>query len=1250
MANTKIFESLVLVSQQNGVVVIPEATPLTRLNYFDGKFLRASDLKAEQDYLRQLVRQSNQAGGAGVAYGYDVTLGVGDTLEIGAGLAIDPQGRVLLLPQETAINIQELIEKSRALQSFLSASKVQREGGFELCELSSETPSANPLAASNLFVITISHAEALCGEEDVFGKLCEEACVTSADRPFAVEGLVVRAIPLALQTPLQNSKAAPMTQIHLRSRVASAYFEDERRRVASLISKAGLEQATWCLGADAEGGAGVPIGVFAREGVKTVFLDPWIARRERIDAPAKRYWQWRMMMRPWDVFLAQVLQFQCQLHDLFKKVTTPGGDDDPCGGAGAAIKEAAETIAELTKFYEAATNRFVALRADFAEELTIKGGLSRLNLVNTKLITVSQALDVAPQDRLLIRGGIVELPSAGYLPVVPGAGLTINQQVRRMMGEGVDLRFCVVRHDYVAHALEEAQHMERISLLEGLDDSNKKPQVDILVPDGEIVEQKRLSPGRGFDADVAVLTDLLTQNDLRGLSDLIQRVLVSNKNYARFGGAARTDVLPSGGGAFYLGGLFEQSVTTAVALPPRDAVGGVVRPGGSGGASAPSADLPRFEAAPVKLAALAVGVTPRPGLWIGMTSDQNVFALDRGDIANINARAVVAVTAAASSSIALDIELNGRFRVTQENARSPQGEQVVKGRFDDALVTLQGAAFVPASQRTRHVVDLDVTVRLNGDSAVEITIDHGERVIDLAASWGQQPLQITASITAMPEQGSPTTIPPLATARLKENADALSSTNEGHQQALASLQVVGKALGDPNFADAKAKLLFPPPPKPTDELIVRGTRDWVLFHRRRTKVCSEEKLAPPPPPSRRYQAWHLLAPTAAEATRIITALQNNDTNILSRFQFARVNRVEFGGGVATMLTRPDDLIADWRRVNPGNRLLYSSIASQGGAISEGENLALSRLSRVEDVVDDVSARHADFKSEALEAIPTPFLEDDVDGAIIMLTVNQDVTVSADLGITKTATPSQAQPGSTITYTLNFANNGPNAASNVTVNDALPANITFVSASVTTGSGWDLTTPPVGGAPNVVFSKASVAAGETATFQIVGVVSPNATGAITNTATVKSATADPNAGNDIATATITVIAQTTRTAVVIFAPVDGGIHFPSANSPRATVKFRNNAPEGDELRNLIAGMPPTQFPINGVALAVLTSPVDAGATARIAAVVDALAAAGRPTTGLRTSTGVLSDRDKGNLQNAGVTLVGVDEVIFLEPQR
>src|SRR5262245_64314120 len=55
---------------------------------------------------------------------------------------------------------------------------------------------------------------------------------------------------------------------------------------------------------------------------------------------------------------------------------------------------------------------------------------------------------------------------------------SVNDQVRALLGDGVDLCFCIVRPDYVAHALEEAQHMERISLTDGLDDPAHRPEVD----------------------------------------------------------------------------------------------------------------------------------------------------------------------------------------------------------------------------------------------------------------------------------------------------------------------------------------------------------------------------------------------------------------------------------------------------------------------------------------------------------------------------------------------------------------------------------------------------------------------------------------------------------------------------------------------------------------------------------------------------------------------------------------------------
>src|SRR5439155_11569338 len=98
MPQAKTTDPLVLVGTQNGVTVIPADTPLTRLNYFEGKFLRADDLQVEQGYLRRLVALSNQVGGPGMAHGFSLSLGAGDTLNIAAGLAIDPAGGVLLLP------------------------------------------------------------------------------------------------------------------------------------------------------------------------------------------------------------------------------------------------------------------------------------------------------------------------------------------------------------------------------------------------------------------------------------------------------------------------------------------------------------------------------------------------------------------------------------------------------------------------------------------------------------------------------------------------------------------------------------------------------------------------------------------------------------------------------------------------------------------------------------------------------------------------------------------------------------------------------------------------------------------------------------------------------------------------------------------------------------------------------------------------------------------------------------------------
>ncbi len=324
----------VVVGNTGGVTVVDPSTPLKRLNYFDGKFLRASDFEIEQRYLRGLVAISNQGLGAGVVYGYDTTLGGGDLIQIGPGLAIDPSGHVLLLQSTVTQSIQTLIDatKKLAIQQPDASGKIGSDAFHDCVEIAAPPPTV-VVPVSDIYVIAICAAEALCGQQDVYGKLCEEACVTSTERPYRLEGVVLRAIPLQILTPFPTSKAVAIdSNIYLRSKVAHSWYGDEARKHPDAVFRDGLLSHTWCLGAGYNSACcEVPLAVVARAGATTVFLDTWIVRRERIDAPAKRYWQWKMRMRPWDVFLAQVLQFQCQLADLLSGVVTPGSRAvDPC--------------------------------------------------------------------------------------------------------------------------------------------------------------------------------------------------------------------------------------------------------------------------------------------------------------------------------------------------------------------------------------------------------------------------------------------------------------------------------------------------------------------------------------------------------------------------------------------------------------------------------------------------------------------------------------------------------------------------------------------------------------------------------------------------------------------------------------------------------------------------------------------------------------------------------------------------------
>ena len=127
------------------------------------------------------------------------------------------------------------------------------------------------------------------------------------------------------------------------------------------------------------------------------------------------------------------------------------------------------------------------------------------------------------------------------------------------------------------------------------------------------------------------------------------------------------------------------------------------------------------------------------------------------------------------------------------------------------------------------------------------------------------------------------------------------------------------------------------------------------------------------------------------------------------------------------------------------------------------------------------------------------------------TADTTVTSSADLSVTKTG-PATVTAGGTITYTVDAANAGPSSAANVSLVDTLPAGVTFGSVTPSNG-GWTCTNA---GDVSVTCTRANWNAGASTTFTIV-VDAPNQATTLTNTATVASATSDPDPSNNTDTA-------------------------------------------------------------------------------------------------------------------------------------
>jgi len=186
------------------------------------------------------------------------------------------------------------------------------------------------------------------------------------------------------------------------------------------------------------------------------------------------------------------------------------------------------------------------------------------------------------------------------------------------------------------------------------------------------------------------------------------------------------------------------------------------------------------------------------------------------------------------------------------------------------------------------------------------------------------------------------------------------------------------------------------------------------------------------------------------------------------------------------------------------------VGGTGTVTATNPSLAVATPSVFTLVVNVNAATTGTVTNTATVTSTTPDSNNANNSATATTTVNA-LAVNADLAITKVAGAGPFFAGGNVNFTITVTNNGPAAATSVTVVDTLPAGSTLVSATPSQGSCT--------GTGPVNCALGGLAASGSATIALV-VRSSSTPGTLTNTATVSAAQTDPNPANNTTTANAT----------------------------------------------------------------------------------------------------------------------------------
>jgi hypothetical protein len=682
-------------------------------------------------------------------------------------------------------------------------------------------------------------------------------------------------------------------------------------------------------------------------------LDEWTARRERIESPPRAYWAGRMELRPWPVFLAQILQFQCQLADL--------GQPAPAS------------------------------------------------------------------TRVLLDGGIVELPSAGYLPVDIASGTALRTQLQGLLGDGVDLRLCAVRRDQIGHELERAQHMNRISLIRGLSNSVDRELVDILVPDGTL-ETNTARTDYGLAVDLAVGPNASSNTPPAQPSANLRRLLMQGVGRVNLEGGLSVSAAVAGSSS---AGLPDMAGQLAHLARSGASIGQVIRAlyGIGFHSDPPAAGTLQHVGNQVVNAGITQRTAGSAGQFVDVSGlgakavamsvsawvAQDPFTIADGAYTAFHL-GVDVVVLADKDTAQVKFSADGRL---QRLSGKPwgTGDQVgisVTG-FAQSSVTSTGATGGSSGQLTQTMVlrrgsqGGDNVLGLS-DSRTTWMIGVGWPGIPVKAAGGLMLIAdgkdptapgavedaFTLALGGIDHQPAPAPATYDVIAAIDAEQDpAINQSGDPHREAaIAALEILSALyLQDVRYVEDRYGELFPAAVASASSQ-VRPTTDWVLFRRRRREDC-EGIVELPPTGSSKVAAWVARAETVDQAKSWTKDLfDSGGTKI--KWNAVSGDALEFEAGAATLLTAPSVWRNQYQQADGGE-----SVYSAGYAATPGGSdvpVGVGRTQALLDATPPVATLDQDGRVDLVGVPPPNQMLAGTDGSIFLITYQPDtvdvITVDA----------------------------------------------------------------------------------------------------------------------------------------------------------------------------------------------------------------------------------------------------------------